>query len=43
MTEKKAKDLAEEHWKFVEKWLHQLFVDGFVHGYKHGKEEGNKP
>jgi len=30
---------AEKHWKFLEKWMHMIFVDGFVHGYKHAKEE----
>ena len=31
--------LAEEHWQFLEKWLHLVFVDGFIHGYKHAKKE----
>ena len=35
------KELAEEHWKFLEKWLHMVFVDGFIHGYKHAKREGS--
>jgi hypothetical protein len=39
MKMKEPQELAEEHWKFLEKWLHQIFVDGFIHGYKHGKEE----
>lgn len=26
------KDLAEEHWKFLEKWLHLIFVDAVVWG-----------
>ena len=31
--------LAEEHWKFLERWMHVVFVDAFVHGYKHAKED----
>lgn len=34
--------LAEEHWEFLEKWLHLVFVDGFIHGYKHGEESVEK-
>jgi len=34
--------LAEEHWKFLEKWLHIIFVDDFIHGYKHGVENHAK-
>ena len=30
---------AEEHWVFLEKWLHMIFTDAFIHGYKHAKEE----
>ena len=33
------KEKAEEHWKFLESWLHRIFVDAFLHGYKHGIEE----
>ena len=39
MDEDKVKALAEEHWEFLEKWFHLIFVDGFVHGYKHGREK----
>ncbi len=35
----KAKELAEAHWKFLESWLHLIYVDALVHGYKHGKED----
>jgi len=35
----RAKLLAEEHWEWINKWLHIVFVDAFVHGYKHGREE----
>jgi len=41
MSEESRK-LAEEHWKFLEKWFHLIFIDGFVHGYKHGQEEGKQ-
>ena len=36
--EKCAKELAEEHWVWLESLLHKLYVDAFIHGYKHGKE-----
>ncbi len=39
MNEEEAKALAEKHWKFMEKWLHMAFVDGFVHGVKHEREK----
>jgi len=34
-----ARKLAEEHWRFLERWLHAIYVDAFVHGYKHAKQE----
>jgi len=37
--EDKIKEKAEEHWKFLERWLHMVYVDCFIHGYKHGKED----
>lgn len=39
---KTAEELAEEHWKFLEKWMHIIYVDAFVHGHKHGKKETEK-
>ncbi|KKN16926.1 hypothetical protein LCGC14_0970840 [marine sediment metagenome] len=42
MTDDKVKELAEAHWKFLEKWQHMIFVDGFIHGYKHGVEDTRK-
>ncbi len=36
-TKEEAKILAEEHWVWVETWLHLMYVDAFVHGYKHGQ------
>lgn len=37
---KTSRELAEEHWKFLEKWLHTIYVDAFIHGYKHGEQKG---
>lgn len=37
-----SEKLAEEHYSFLEKWLHMIFVDGFVHGYKHAKKDADK-
>lgn len=34
-AERKARELAEEHWEWVSRWLHMVYVDAFVHGYKH--------
>ena len=36
--EDKEKEKAEAHWIFLERWLHLVFVDGFIHGWKHGQE-----
>jgi hypothetical protein len=33
-----SKQTAEDHWKFLESWLHMVYVDSFIHGYKHGVE-----
>ena len=38
MTDNEAWTKAEEHWAFLERWMHMLFVDAFVHGFKHGLE-----
>ena len=32
------KELADEHWAFLVKWLEMVYKDGFIHGYKHGEE-----
>lgn len=37
-----ARELAEPHWKFLESWLHKIFVDAFIHGEKHGFERGRE-
>jgi hypothetical protein len=34
-----AAKTAEAHWKFLEKWLHMIYVDSFIHGYKHAIED----
>lgn len=39
MPDKEARELAEKHWKFLEKWLHMIYVDALVHGIKHGQEK----
>jgi hypothetical protein len=43
--DKSPKQLAEEHWAWIESILYQqrlmekkLFIDAFVHGFKHGVE-----
>ena len=43
MTEEEAKELAEQHWKFLERWLHIVYVDAMVHGIKHGMRIKLKP
>lgn len=35
----KAKEMAEAHWKWVEKICHIMYVDAMVHGYIHGRED----
>ena len=34
----KERDLAEEHWKYVESICHKMYVDAFIHGYKHNEK-----
>ncbi len=34
-----ARELAEAHWKFLESWLHIIYVDAMLHGYKHGVDD----
>ena len=34
-----AKKKAEEHWKFLQRWLRMVYVDAFIHGYKHGRQD----
>ena len=39
MTDEEARQEAEEHWEFLEKWLHMMFVDAWMHSRKHTKED----
>ena len=39
MDNQEALAKAEEHWKFLEKWMHMVFIDAFIHGWKHGEEK----
>ena len=39
MNEKEMKELAEQHYAYVESVCHKMYVDAFVHGIKHGQEE----
>ncbi len=43
MTDKEAEAKAEEHWKFMEKWLHMAAIDFFIHGVKHEREKNSIP
>lgn len=45
MTEREARELAEEHWLWLESILGEqrrmekkLFIDAFIHGVKHEKD-----
>lgn len=42
ITEAETKQKAEEHWKFLEKWLHMVFVDAWIHATKHANEKRRK-
>ena len=39
MNTKEATKLAEDHWVYVEKICHVMYVDVMVHGIKHGQAE----
>jgi hypothetical protein len=39
MNEKEFRKVAEEHWRFLERWLHIIYVDALVHGYKQEVEQ----
>ena len=41
MNEMEMKELAEEHYTYVESICHKMYVDAFIHGIKHGQEENN--
>jgi hypothetical protein len=39
-----AKELAEQHWLWLESLLHKVYVDAMIHGIKHGaarRKHGN--
>jgi len=44
IEEKIARELATEHWDWLESLLRKVYIDAFVHGYKHAKEreDGDK-
>lgn len=37
----KDKDLAEEHWKWLEPLLHYIYITAWLHGAKHARENGD--
>ena len=37
------KQLADEHWAWVVKWLEMVYKDAFIHGFKHGVESVSSP
>lgn len=39
MTDTRGRELAEQHWAWLETMLRKVFVDAFIHGYKHGQDE----
>ncbi len=38
-TSSPDREMAEAHWKFIESWLHMVYVDSFIHGWKHARED----
>jgi len=38
-NEKQVKDLAEQHWQYVESICHKMYIDAFIHGFKHGSKK----
>jgi len=36
---KTPRQLAEEHWGWLESLLRKIFIDAFIHGYKHSQQE----
>jgi len=34
--------LAEEHWRWLQEFMHPIYVDAMIHGYKHGFEDAYK-
>ena len=37
--DKTARELATEHWDWLETLLRKVYIDAFIHGYKHGEEK----
>lgn len=37
--EEYAKELAEEHWQYVQLICKIMYITAFVHGYKHAEED----
>ncbi len=37
MKRDQARRVAEEHWKWLEPLLHELYIGAFMHGVKHEK------
>jgi hypothetical protein len=40
-NEEEVRKMAEDHWEFIERWLHMVYVDTFIHGYGHGVEDAS--
>lgn len=38
MDETEMKELAEDHYRYVESVCHKIYVDAFIHGIKHGHD-----
>jgi len=34
-----AKNLANEHWAWLQTLLERVYKDAFIHGYKHGAQK----
>ena len=43
MNTEEAKELAEQHWLWLERLLHEVYVGAMVHGIKHGTETNRPP
>jgi len=42
MKEKTAKELADDHWEYVEKICEMMYKTAMIHGYKHGWEDAKE-
>ena len=43
MNTEEAKELAERHWQWLERLLHELYVGAMIHGIKHGTKASQRP